>query len=137
MSAGSFSLSRYEDNDGKLYQIRVQPEIVAAVIDGDDNGPEAGSVTEKFAAEVNRGARAYGLRPRKLTVSFEDTPPTGYRPYTTLQIPVLKKETWLRAKVGAVVTYAGGTGEIKSKADENFRPGESAYGGGDEAPTTP
>ena len=128
MSAGSFVLTTYEDNDNVVHAIKVQPEVVATLFGGDDNDPAIGPVTSGFAAEVNRGARAYGLKPRKLRVEFTTEPPDGYRPYTTVEIPVLQKGTWIGAKVDDEVLYSGGVGKVKSKIDESLRPGASVIG---------
>lgn len=136
MSAGSFTTTKYESDEGTIHQITVQPEMVSATVGGDANGAPDGAVDSLFAAEVNRGARAYGLRPRKLRVTFEDSPPTGYRPYTTLLIPILTPELFGEIASGDAVSYNGGTGTAGRKVEENIRPGKAALGGGTEE-TTP
>ena len=123
MSAGAFVISKYEANDDGIHLIKVQPETVAATIDEVANAAPAGAIDSPFAAEVNRGARAYGLRPRRVTVKFEDSPPTGYKPYTTLTIPILSKTVFAGIEGGDPVAYAGGTGEVSTKTGEDINPG--------------
>lgn len=128
MSAGSFVVSTYEADSGKIHLIRLQNETVNATFAGTDNDPPAAAVDSQFAAEVNRGARAYGLRPRRVNVAFTDAPPTGYRPYTTVSIPVLTKAVYDDIELGGLVSYSGGTGKAKSKTGESTNPGASAIG---------
>lgn len=135
MSAGSFQSSKYESDDGTIHFISVQPETIAAVLDGNPNDEPAGNINSQFAAEVNRGARAYGLRPRKVNVAFTDNPPTNYRPYTTLAMAVLDPEVFAEIAIGGTVTYSGGTGVVSSKVEENVRPGKSVIVSGDEDDT--
>lgn len=123
MSAGSFVASKYESDGGSIHYIALQQETIDASLGGTTNDEPAGSIDSPFAAEVNRGARSYGLKPRKATVKFEDSPPTGYRPYTTLQIPILTPGTFSDIEIGDSVTYSGGTGEVTGKTAENIRPG--------------
>lgn len=129
MSAGSFVQSKYQSDTGDVHIIKVQPETLAATIGGTANAAVAGAVDSVFAAEVNRGARAYGLRPRKVTVAFETDVPTGYRPYTTLSIPVLSAAVFAAVSPGDAVSYAGGNGVVSSKSGEDINPGEEVLGG--------
>jgi hypothetical protein len=137
MSAGSFQTTKYESDTGDIHLITVQPETVAATFGGTANAAPSDAITSPFAAEVNRGARAYGLRPRKVNVSFEDDAPEGYRPYTTLQLVVLQESVFSGIGVGDAVVYAGGTGEVTSKVSENIRPGEAVVGSGGESEPEP
>lgn len=125
---GNFRLSAYESDEGTIHLIKIQGETNTADIGGVNNSAPTGAVDSPFAAEVNRGARAYGLRPRKINVAFTDQPPTGYRPYCTLSIPVLKESVYSGAAVGDEVEYAGGSGKVKSKIAESVNPGEDAVG---------
>lgn len=125
MSAGSFTGSKYQSDTGDIHYIKVQPETIAATLGGTANAPLPGAIDSVFAAEVNRGARAYGLRPRKVTISFEADVPDGYRPYTSISIPILSASVFSGIGVGDAVTYAGGTGVVSSKTGESILPGEA------------
>lgn len=132
MSAGSFVQSKYQSDTGDVHVIKVQPETIAATLGGTANAAVAGAIDSVFAAEVNRGARAYGLRPRKVTVAFETDVPTGYRPYTSLSIPVLSASVFAGVSPGDTVSYAGGSGVVTSKSGEDINPGEEVL----ESPST-
>lgn len=125
MSSGSFTSSKYESDLGTVHFINLQPETLAATFDGTANAAVNDNIDSPFAAEVNRGAREYGLRPRYVTVAFEDAPPTGYRPYTTLRIPVLDSTVFDGIAIDDAVAYAGGTGVVRRKSPESIIPGTS------------
>lgn len=129
MSAGSFINSRYQSDDGTIHQIKLQPETVAMTVGGTANAAPTGAIDSVFAAEVNRGAKAYGLKPRKINVSFEGEPPTGYRPYTSLSLPILTTDLFEAISDNDVVVYNGGSGKVSSKVAENIRPGAAVLGG--------
>nr|CRY96881.1 hypothetical protein [uncultured prokaryote] len=130
MSQGSFVGSKYQSDTGDTHFIKVQPETIAATLGGTANAAPTGDIDSVFAAEVNRGARAYGLRPRKVTIAFEDDVPEGYRPYTSISIPVLEPTVFSGIAIRDAVTYAGGTGIVSSKTGENILPGEAVLEAG-------
>lgn len=125
MSAGEFRSSRYKADSGNIHFVMVQPETIEADFDGVTNEPPEGNINSPFAAEIGRGARSYGLRPRYVRVSFKDTPPTGYRPYTAVKIPILDSEVFSAISIDDDVTYNGGTGKLKKKISESLLPGEA------------
>lgn len=125
MSQGSFTGSKYQSDTGDVHFIKVQPETIAATLGGTANAAVPGAIDSVFAAEVNRGARAYGLRPRKVTIAFEENVPDGYRPYTSLSIPVLSASVFAGVSIGDSVSYAGGAGVVSSKSGESILPGEA------------
>lgn len=137
MSAGSFSNSRYESDSGTIHLIKVQAETLTMTVGGTANDAPTEAIDSVFAAETSRGAKAYGLRPRKINVSFTDEPPTGYRPYTSLQLPILTTDLFESISDNDVVVYAGGTGEVSSKVEENIRPGRAVLGGAVEPAVEP
>lgn len=136
MSAGSFSVSKYQSDLGDIHEIKIQPETAEMDIDSVENTAPPSAVNSVFAAEVNRGARAYGLRPRKIRVAFKASPPAGYRPYTTLTLPILQKSVFDGINNGDTVTYNGGTGEVTKKLAEDINPGSAALGQDNATPTT-
>lgn len=126
MSAGAFLLTRYESDQGTIHEIKVQPETVAATFDGTANAATTDDVDSVFAAEVSRGARAYGLRPRKVRVKFGATPPDGYQPFTTISLPILQQSVFDAIAPDDPVVYAGATGTAGRKIAESILPGTAA-----------
>lgn len=125
MSSGSFINSKYESDRGTVHQIKVLAATVAMTVGGTANAAPAGDIDSVFAAESSRGARAYGLRPRKINISFTTTPPTGYRPYTSIQLPILDPDLFEAISAEDAVVYGGGTGKVTSKVQEDINPGAS------------
>lgn len=94
MSAGSFKNSKYADNSGIIYRIRIQPETEELVIDNVPNDPPSGSPLPGSGwAKVAGGTRQRGVYPRKIGVKFTGSVPDGYKPGGTHYIPVLKRES--------------------------------------------
>lgn len=78
MSAGEFQRAVYETDAGNFASVRVQPETLAAEIDGVTNAEATGSVNQEARAQVSKGKRTIGINCRTVTLRFTGTPPTGY-----------------------------------------------------------
>lgn len=111
MSAGAYSRSRYEDNQGNVWKIRVQPETEGLIVDGVTNTPPAGAFTPGFpSAQVSRGRNSIGVNARLCRIKFAATAPTGYDPNGTISLPVLTQAAQSAFVPDAVGTYTlGGT----------------------------
>jgi len=111
MSAGNFLRSRYAANyadPAPIHPIRVQPETLAASIEGTANDPPAGVVSNPISASVSRGKREKGLKPHTISIQFPATgQPTGYKANGTTVIVALTLEFWNLAIPGAVINYLG------------------------------
>ncbi len=111
MSAGQYIRGRYQASYGggtSIHPIRYQPETQAAVINSVTNNPPDGDINNPISAQVSRGGRARGLRPRSITIQFPNTgQPTGYAPGGTTIIPALTQEFFDAATPGADITYLG------------------------------
>ena len=123
MSAGSFSLTRYEASyaTGQIHPIRVQPETVALALTSDStttNAAPSGSVTNPISALVSRGARQRGLKPRKVTIRVTGTPPTGYESGSTVTLPILNEDLFAELNAGVSVNYLGTTWEVLGRTPE-------------------
>lgn len=106
MSAGSFSRSRYEDDQGKIWRIRVQPETEALKIASVANAPPAGAITPKFpSASVSGNRRSLGVNARLCRIQFTNTIPAGYKPTGTISLPVLSLAAKAVYAEDAVGTY--------------------------------
>lgn len=119
MSAGTFQRARYEDNNANIYPCRVQPETLAATIDGTDNTAPVGAVTSDVSANMTASRRKYGVQARRIRLALKagSTPPAGYSGQS-VTIPVLQQAVWDDAAKDADVTYLGTTWTIVSKLPE-------------------
>lgn len=121
MSAGVFTISKYEADSGDIHPIRVQPETIAANI-GTANSPPTAAVDNSLFARSGGGNRAYGIRARYVTVRFTGAAPDGYAPNTRLKIPVLTSQAWDDAVPGETTgTYLGAAIQVVSKVREAGR----------------
>jgi len=119
MSAGTFRRSRYEDDNANVYPCRVQPETLAAVIDGNDNSATTSAVTSDVSASMTSSRRKYGVQARRIRLALKEgsTPPTDYsgQPVT---IPVLQQSVFNDAAKDSDVSYLGTTWTLVSKLPE-------------------
>lgn len=120
MSAGKFTKSRYEADDGEILSVKVQEEtLTAAFAPGGTNAAPTGAVTGG-RARVSGGRRKYGIKCRNVTLKT-DTPPEGYADLSVTTIPVLTSAVWDAITDESVVTYLGATWEIAGKGREGGR----------------
>ncbi len=106
MSAGAYSRSRYEDNQGNIWKIKVQPETEALEIGGTTNAPPTGEITPGFpSAQVQRGRQSIGINARLCRLKFTATAPTGYDPNGTIALPVLTQAAQSVFVADATGTY--------------------------------
>ena len=124
MSAGNFVTSRYETNSpglgGIIMPIKVQPETILLTIAGVGNDPPAGAVDFPLRVSVSAGNSEYGVRPRKATLRFTGTPPTGYSG-DDVTVPLLTPAMAAAAAPGATGTYLLADVEVISTKPESFR----------------
>lgn len=78
MSAGEFVKSIYETNKGNFCAVKVQPETLAAVMDGVTNAAGAGPVNQEASASVSSGKRTIGVNCRTVTLRWTGDAPDGY-----------------------------------------------------------
>lgn len=122
MSAGAFEISKYQDNTGtRVYAIRVQPETLAATFGSAVNDPTADEVTEPIFAQVSRANGGYGVRPRKVTIRFTTTLPSGYKADGTYSIPILTSALWDAITPASAGVYLGQPCIVISKSPESVR----------------
>lgn len=121
MSAGAFTLSRYELDGGTIIvPIRVQPETLALTDGTTANDPPTGAVTLSVSAKARKGTREYGIGARNITISWVAGPPTGYED-ENLSIPVLSEVAYAAYTVGTEVTYLGTTATVVARKAEALR----------------
>ena len=78
MSAGEFERSIYETDAGNFAAVKVQPETLAAVVDGVTNAAAVGTVNQEASAQVGKGKRTIGINTRTVTLKFTGALPDGY-----------------------------------------------------------
>lgn len=116
MSAGPFSLSKYQTDANAIHPIRIQPET-----EFDDNpAPEAGAGNFPFI-KISGSRRAYGIHPRKITLSKT----VGDADYDTAKvyakIVVLTKAAFTDFVIGSTIVYAETDWIVASKTSELIR----------------
>lgn len=117
MSAGAFTVSRYESDSGDIHPIRVQPETITAF----NNEAPAGAVSSDISAVVSLTRRQRGLRPRYISVKFTADPPTNYAAGTVYRIPILKASVYDGLNIGGTGTYLATACVIVGKEGERAR----------------
>jgi hypothetical protein len=123
MSAGSFVISKYQSTElpGEIFPIRVQPETLALNIGGANAAPEGGVTVDLFA-NVSGGKRAYGVKPRKVSLRWEDgDTPDGYAPNSSFTLPILSATTYAAISVGDRGDYLGSEVVVVGKLAETKR----------------
>lgn len=121
MSAGIFTRSRYEADDGEIHPIRVQPETILASLGGNDNDAPAGAVTIGLSARISQSKRAFGLKPRMVSLAWFSGAPSGYDALGVIRIPILTKAAYDDIQVGDSGSYLGGTVTVIGKSAESKR----------------
>lgn len=120
MSAGPFTTSRYELNNGTIVPIKVQPETILFSNGTISNGPPAGAVTLSLFAKARKGNREYGIGARTVTIAWDAAPPTGYA-NENLTIPVLTPDTFDAYPIGEGVTYLETAATVVGRKSESLR----------------
>lgn len=120
MSAGAFEIAAYETDPGVIHSIRIQPETLAATVDGTANAAAAGAITGLGSASVSRGRRANGINARLVRLRFTGAAPTGYLANGTVTIPALTPEFYDGAIRGATGNYLGVAVEVAGRSPETI-----------------
>jgi hypothetical protein len=120
MSAGVFESSRYElsaENGGGIAPCKVQPETLAATIDGVANDAPTGAVTIPNSANMVGPRNANGIQSRYVTLEWTGAPPTGYSG-DNVRIPVLQPSTYAAWTKDATGTYLGAGVKVVGRIPE-------------------
>lgn len=122
MSAGAFSRSKYEADNGDVYAVRVQPETLAATFGGTANAAPSGAVDQQVSARVGGGNRQIGIKTRAVSVAWTGGAPTGYKADEILRIPILTKDLYDAITTNSTTgSYLGGTVQVVGKLPERVR----------------
>lgn len=121
MSSGAFQYSRYVDDDGNDWRIRVQPETLALTIDGTANAGGTGTGDVSGTVRTSQSRRAFGMKPRTVSFKFTGTVPDGYKGDPISNIPLLQEAIYDKALPLATGTYLGSAIEVLSRSPESNR----------------
>lgn len=115
MSAGQFTLAKYQSDAGRTYNIRVQPETQAF---SGQAGVIAAAVSEEPSAIAKGSRRGFGVNARSVRVRFTAAPPAGYAPDQILTIPIFTLAAYAALTKGEEITYLGVAGIVVGKTPE-------------------
>jgi hypothetical protein len=124
MSSGVFTDTFYEmsaENGGFILTCRVQPETLAATFAATANAAPSGPTTAPGSATISQGRRSAGVNMRYVTIAWTSDPPTGYKPGSTIRIPVLDPAVFAEWTRGATGTYLGTAARIAGRNGETVR----------------
>lgn len=116
MSAGKFSNSFYELDNGEVARCKVQEETIAGF-----NTEAAGPATVPNSAKMLGGRRTIGINSRYISGVWEGAPPAGYDPDGTIRIAILQPDVYNGIDLGDVVEYLGANLEVIGKTGEKIR----------------
>lgn len=126
MSAGVFELGKYEDNTGKVYEVRVQPETKGLTLGAVDNEYPSAALTAGLPTlAISQSRRGFGVKVRTVTVELTadgtgavaDLQGTGTRHV----IPVFDPLVWEGYDKGQTGTYLGVACKYVGKNPELIR----------------
>lgn len=112
MSAGAFTRTKYEADNGDIYAVRVQPETLAATFGGTANAAPTGAVDQEGLARIAGGNRRIGIKARSVTVTWSGSPPTGYRDGQLIRVPILTLDLYNSITPNTTTGNYLGTGVI-------------------------
>lgn len=121
MSAGTFEVGRYANNDGIVFGCRAQPETKALVIATVTNAYPVGVVTAPVQARLSGGKRRIGMTGRTVTLSWTGAPPSGYKPGVTVRVPCFQAAIYNAATFGAQGTYLSAGITVVGRSPERIR----------------
>ncbi len=123
MSSGNFAIRYYQADSGELHACKQQPESATLTIGGNPNTVLTGPATSPFWAKTSRGAREYGLRPRKVRIRF--TPgnePSGYADCGVLDVVVYDPNQYNAMVIGGLGSYLGAPCTMVGRIAEDIYP---------------
>ena len=123
MSSGPFENTFYElsdENGGYIMRARVQPETLAATIDGTANAGATGPADAPGSATISQGRRSAGVNMRYVTLRWTAGAPTDYEGLTA-RIPVLTPATFAAWTLGATGTYLSTAVEVVGRTGETVK----------------
>ncbi len=113
MSAGAFTDTIYNDADGNAWNIRVQPETLAAW-----NPAGTGTPDNDVSVKVGGSRRSYGVHARIARFKWQGAPPTGYLAGSIIRLPILTQTAYSALVKNTDYAYLGGNLRLVGKSQE-------------------
>lgn len=107
MSAGSPITAKYQDGNGVVRPIRIQPETLTLTLNGVANDETADPLVSGVpSAKVSGGRRSIGVNARLVRfIITAATPPPGYKAGSPISLPVLTPTSFAAYSRGQTGTY--------------------------------
>lgn len=119
MSSGAFEIKKYESTKtGQTHPIRVQPETLDLVLDGNTNTESASAIDSPISAQVSKGTRSLGLNARMVTITWVGAAPTNYKAGGTISLPWLAEAGFDDLAKGTTGTYLSTAVKVVGTRDE-------------------
>jgi len=119
MSAGAFQISKYQsDTTANIFAVRIQPETLTATIATVANAAPTGAVTMPGRLKLSAGRKTVGVRPRKVSIVFTATAPSGYKAGAVERIVALTPAFFAACTIGATGTYLGVACQVVGRSPE-------------------
>jgi hypothetical protein len=126
MSAGEFQAGRYEDNNGNVWRVRVQPETAALTINSNANAYPAAQATAGLPTlPINVSSRRkFGIKQRSVTVEMTAAPTGARADYVGLGsrfvIPIFQESVWDAIGEEDTGTYLETAVIVRRKSNEEI-----------------
>lgn len=120
MSAGEFTNSFYETDEGNIVPIKLQPETLTINFGSTPNAAGGTAAEVGFpSAQVSQSKRALGINARSVSVKITAAA-TGYKDGTLIRVPVPKLSVYQGITKFSAVTCPAGTGEVVGFSPEKI-----------------
>lgn len=120
MSIGVFTVSKYENEDGGIHGIRIQPETLTLTLNGSANSAVAGDIDQISRAKVSGSRRSYGVHARTVTVRLTAAGASG-SVGSLNTLPWLQESTFAAIKPDQTGTYNGSACIVVGKTAEKIK----------------
>lgn len=122
MSSGPFALARYQNNNGDVLRMRVQPETIALTLGTATNGIASGAITPGFpSAILSRSRRSIGVHARRVTVRVTAAGTSGLSVGSVITLPWFVRATFDSLPQDATGTYNGASVVLIGSLGEKTR----------------
>lgn len=120
MSAGQFERTKYVTDRGQVIPIRLQPETLAATIEGVTNDPPSAGIDVGWpSAKVSGSRNSIGIHARYITCAWT-TAPAGYDDRQLFKLVIPQQVLFDSIARDETGTYLGGNFKVVSTTKEEI-----------------